>query len=595
MHDLIKKLLPYCLRHKQSYILGVLVVVISNYFAVRTTVWIGRAVDYLTRRGGTFEGIWRYILIILTYVTIAAVAQYFTRIFLIGASRVIEYEFRNDFFKHLTRLSPSFYDRMKTGDIISRATSDVDNVRMALGPGIMYPLNTLNLLPMTVAAMIAKNGTLTAISFIPMILVPFLVQYISNIIYKRSLAIRENFSNFSGRIQDSISGIRVIKAFVQSRHELEVLDKYSRENVRLNMALAKVQAVFFPMMIPLFRSGMVDIIWIGGRYVVPAGITPAGNRMTKGDLIAFVMLYANLFWPVMSLGWVLSIYQRASASMHRILLIWNQQPEIQDSKETDASLREIRGEIEFRNLTFSYPNTRRPSLMDISFRIETGKTLGIVGTVGSGKSTIASIISRLYDPPQGTVFIDSHDIRSFPLDVLRRSVGTVFQETYLFSESIEDNILFSAEDKPDRMDAATASRVASVEEDILGFPNQFQTQLGERGINLSGGQKQRVSLARAIATNPPILVLDDAFASIDTQTEERILGRLREVMRQRTTILMSHRISTVKMADEIIVLDDGRIIEHGKHEDLLAQGGVYADIFQRQRLEEAIQEEDNPA
>ena len=447
MAELIRKLLPYCIRHKWTYVLGTLIVVISNFCAVRTTVWVGKTVDYILSRDATFTGALRYILFIFVFAAIAAICLYYTRILLIGISRVIEYEFRNDFFRHLTRLSAAFYDHAKTGDVISRATTDVDNVRTALGPGIMYPLNALNLIPMTLWSMLAKSHTITAVCFLPLLIVPFLVNVFSNLMYKRSLKIRENFSEFSGRIQDSIAGIRVVKSFVQSEHELDILDDFSKKNVALNMSLARLQATFFPLMIPIFISGVIIIIYMGGRFVTtdPA-LVGKNNMISRGDLIAFVMLYGNLFFPVLGLGWVLSIYQRASASMHRMRLIWNQEPEITDSEETDKSLTKVTGSIEFRNLTFTYPQTESPSLRDISFRVEHGKTLGIVGSVGSGKSTIAHLIPRLYNPPPDTIFIDGVDVRKFPLSVLRGSIGFVFQETYLFSESIFKNISFGLSD-----------------------------------------------------------------------------------------------------------------------------------------------------
>lgn len=604
MAELIRRLLPYCMRHKRVYVLGTLVVIISNYCAVKTTVWVGRTIDHILGKTGTIEGVWHYILAILLFAIIAAVCQYYTRIFLIGVSRVIEYEFRNDFFRHLTRLSASFYDRAKTGDLISRATTDVDNVRMALGPGIMYPLNALNLIPMTLWSMLQKSHAITGFCFLPMLIVPVLVNIFSNVMYRRSLKIRENFSDFSGRMQDSIAGIRVVKSFVQSDHELDVLDRLSQKNVVLNMALARVQAAFFPLMIPIFVSGVVLIIWLGGRYVAtdPALIGKNG-MISKGDLIAFVMLYGNLFFPVLGLGWVLSIYQRASASMHRIQLIWKQEPEIHDTEETDPSLTSVRGDIEFRDLTFTYPQTDFPALQGISLHVKRGQTLGVVGSVGSGKSTLAHLIPRLYNPPSGKLLIDGVDIRKYPLSVLRGSIGFVFQETYLFSETIMENIRFGLSGEPSNIESVEAAgaspveaaRLAAIESEILGFPRQYETELGERGINLSGGQKQRVSLARALACNPPILILDDAFAAVDTHTEESILNGLRGVIRERTTILISHRTSTVRLADEIIVLDEGRIAERGTHDQLVALNGLYADIYRRQLLEAAIEGENNTA
>ena len=593
MRELVKVLYPYCLRHKWMFLWGALAVLASNYLYVRSFVWIGRAVDFILSPGATLAGVWRYIGIIAAIVGAGAVGQYLQRIFLICTSRAIEYELRNDFFNHLSRLSPAFYDRIRTGDIIARATSDMDQVRMALGPGMMYPLTTVCVVQVTLWAMAASSWPVTLYCFIPMLALPALVNVLANMMYERSLRTQEHFADFSGRIQESIAGIRVIKSFVQSRSEIRTLDEANEKYAALNMALARVQAAFHPILITLFILGNIVIIWVSSRFVTddPVLLADRSGMMTKGELVAFVMLYRNLFFPVLGLGWVTSVYQRAAASMHRILLIWDQAPAIKDAEETDSSLQSVRGEIEFRNLTFTFPKSDRPSLRGVSLRIPRGKSLGIVGPVGSGKSSIAQIVSRLYEAPPGRVFIDGHDIRSYPLDVLRRSVGMVFQETYLFSDTIAANICFGLGRDVDEEKAQDSARIASVDGDIQGFPDKYRTRLGERGVNLSGGQKQRIALARALVHDPPILVLDDAFASVDTHTEERILQELRSVMRERTTILVSHRTSTVREADEIIVLADGRIVERGTHDELVEHGGLYAEIHRRQQLEEAIKEE----
>jgi len=594
MTKLVTVLYPYCLRHRWMYLWGALAVLASNFLYVRSFVWTGRGVDFILSPSATMAGVWRYIGVISAIVGAGAVGQYFQRILLIGASRVVEYEMRNDFFKHLTRLSPGFYDRIRTGDIIARATSDMDQIRMALGPGIMYPLTTVSVVPVTLWAMAMSSWPVTLYSFIPMLGLPVLVNVLANKMYQRSLRTQEHFSDFSGRIQESITGIRVIKSFVQSRSEIGTLDEANEKYAALNMALARIQAAFHPILMTLFLLGIVVIIWVSSRFVTddPALLAKrSSGMMTKGELIAFVMLYRNLFFPVLGLGWVTSVYQRASASMHRILLIWHQEPAIKDAEETDVSLQDIRGEIEFRNLTFTFPKSDRPSLRGVSLKIPAGKSLGIVGPVGSGKSSIAQIVSRLYEAPPGRVFIDGRDVREYPLDVLRRSVGMVFQETYLFSDTIAANICFGLGREEDEEKAEAAARVASMDGDIQEFPDKYRTRLGERGINLSGGQKQRVALARALVCDPPILILDDAFASVDTHTEERILQELRSVMRERTTILVSHRTSTVREADEIIVLDDGEIVERGTHDELVERGGLYAEIHRRQQLAEAIEEE----
>ncbi|MBN1867182.1 ABC transporter ATP-binding protein [Candidatus Sumerlaeota bacterium] len=594
MRDLFRLLFPYCLRHKWKYVLGAATVVLSAMLNTDAQVWIGRAVDYVFSADMRFGGIWFYVATIGGLIGGAALAQYFQRLLLIITSRNIEFEMRNDFFAHLSRLSPSFYDRMKTGDIISRATTDIDQMRTALGPGIMHPIMTLGTACVSVFAMWRMSPTVTLICFTPMLILPILVRVMANLLYTRSLRIQEHFSLFSGRIQESIAGVRVVRSFVQEGHELDTLDEMNRRNFDLNMSRARIDAAFGPILVTAFTLGIILIIWVSSRFVVsdPSMVVPGSRSLTKGQLLSFVLLYRNLFWPLMGLGWILSIYQRAAASTRRLMLIWSIPPAIADSDETDRTVERVLGEIEFRDLTFAFPKTEADALKNVSFRLPAGKTLGIVGPVGSGKSTIAHLVARLYDPPAGTVFVDGRDVRTIPLDVLRQSIGMVFQETYLFSDTIAANICFGLRGETDAQKAADAARIASVDAEIEELPAQYESRLGERGVNLSGGQKQRVSLARAIACDPKILILDDAFASVDTHTEERILGQLRDVIRQRTAILISHRISTVQMADEIVVLDGGAIVQRGRHEDLVRTEGLYADIYRRQLLEEAVDEEE---
>jgi len=595
MFDLLRFLYPYCRRYKWKYVWGVVTVIVTNVLMVRANVLVGRTVDAIFRPDMSAAGVAGNIALIAVCVAVGSISLYMQRILLIGTSRVIEYELRNDFFGHLMRLSASFFDRSKTGDILARATSDIEQIRMALGPGILYPLTAVAILPTTLWAMFSASWPVALFSLAPMLLLPLVVSLMANLTYKRSLKVQEHYSDFSGRIQESITGIRVVKAYVQREHELETLNEGNRRNAALNLELAKVSAAFHPTLMTLFVLGTISILWNANNYLTADAALAASTKMlTKGDLLSFVLLYRYLFFPILRFGWVISAMQRAAASMVRLRLIWALKPEIQDTEETDTSLDRVEGAIEIRNLTFTYPKAIRPSLVGVNLKLGAGRTLGIVGPVGCGKSTLGRLIARLYDPPENTVFLDGHDVRRYPLAVLRGAVGIVFQETYLFSDTVRENIRFglSAEVSEEDVDRRVreSARIAAVEEEVERLPNQYDTILGERGVNLSGGQKQRVSLARAVASGRPILILDDAFASVDTHTEERILRGLRDVMKERTTILISHRISTVQLADEIIVLAEGRIAEQGTHAELLKKRGLYYDIYERQLLEESVEE-----
>ncbi|MFI5185019.1 MAG: ABC transporter ATP-binding protein, partial [Vicinamibacteria bacterium] len=504
---------------------------------------------------------------------------YYMRIVLIGVSREIEYELRNDVFRHLQRLAPRYYETNRVGDIMSRATNDMTAVRMVLGPGIMYTANTLATCVGTVVLMAMISPRLLGLALLPLALVSILVRHFGRKIHDRFEKVQEQLSNMTALVQENLSGARVVKAYVQEPHELARFEACNEEFVERNRALIRMFGALYPGIQLLMGAGAIMVLWLGGRMVV-------SGTITLGSFVAFGTYLTMLHWPMIALGWVVNIFERGEASMGRICAMLDAPPEIRD--EAPESVTELKGAVEFRGLTFTYGGA--PALSDIDLRVPAGATVAIVGPTGSGKSTLVSLLPRLHEAPPGTLFVDGHDIRRLPLATLRGAVGFVPQETFLFSDTVRENVAFgvtSADDAAPR--AEWAAEVAQLAKDVKDFPKGFDTFVGERGITLSGGQKQRTALARALAVDPRILVLDDSLSAVDTETEEEILKGLRAVRASRTTFLVSHRISTVKDADLIVVLRDGRIIERGSHDELLALGGFYADLNRRQLLEKEME------
>jgi ATP-binding cassette subfamily B protein len=545
-----------------------------------------------------------YCLIIMAAMLAKGLLSFWTRWILIGVSREIEFDLRNDLLARLIKLEPEFYARNRTGDLMSRATNDLNNVRMVLGPGIMYTATTIATMSMAIFFMAELSPSLTLWVLLPVPLVAISVRYFGQVIHRLSERIQVALGVLSTKAQENLTGVRVIRAYVQEKPEVASFDKANREYVQQNIQLIGTMSIFFPALTALIGLTVVVLLGMGGMQVVD-------GRISLGTFSAFYVFLIQLIFPMIALGWVTNIFQRGAASMGRLNYILHAEPNIcdeapsparapgRDGNRAGAGSAEpdsvIRGEIEFRHLTFAYPASGNgagngPVLRDISLHIPAGSTLAIVGPTGSGKSTLAALIARLWEAPPGTLLIDGRSIREYPLEALRRSIGYVPQDTFLFSETIRENIAFGVEDLSEEQ-IMEAAEIASISGEIQGFPHRFETMVGERGITLSGGQKQRTSLARAILRKPRILILDDALSSVDTDTEERILRQLRHVMRQRTTILVAHRISTVKGADRIVVLRGGEIIERGTHDELLALGGYYADLYQKQLLEEELERE----
>lgn len=578
----LRTLLPYLGRHRKPLLLGFLALVLADGFQLATP-WVFKfAIDGLERDVSRSMLAW-FAGLLLALAACGGVARFFMRRLVIGASREIEYELRNDFFDKLTRLSFSFYNRTPTGDLMARATNDLNAIRAVLGPGIMYAVNTTVTLSAALTLMIVLSGRLTLVSLIPLPLISVFMYRYGKVIHKRFEEVQEQFSEITARAQEYLSGIRVVKAYVQEDAASRDFRLRNEDYLESNMRLVRINGLFSPAIEFLAGFGSVLVLGFGGWLVID-------DRITLGTFVAFNAYLVMLIWPMIALGWVVSLFQRGAASMKRVNRILDAVPEVGDPPAgTQASFRPRRGALEFRDVHFAYGS--RPGaavLRGINLTVRPGETVAVVGATGSGKTTLINLVPRLYDPTRGAVLLDGLDLRAIPLAELRGALGYVPQETFLFSRTVAKNISLgrpeAEEDQIRRV--AELSRLA---DDILEFPDRFQTMVGERGVTLSGGQKQRTAIARALLRDPAVLILDDALSSVDTKTEEEILAGLREFMKDRTTLLVAHRISTVKLADRIIVLGDGEIVEEGSHEELLVLNRDYADLVRMQQLEEELE------
>jgi ATP-binding cassette subfamily B protein len=579
----LRTLLPYLRPYRWAYLLGLALVVVSNFFAATGPRFLQQGIDAL-RNGGGFPAVKTAVLLLIGVALVGAVARYGMRELLNSGSRRVETDLRDQLYIHLQRMSAEFYDRYPTGDVMARTTNDLLAVRMVAGPALMYLVDTTIRALLIAPAMVGISAHLTLLALVPLLGLPIAMVSLGRVIHQRSQAIQAQFSELTTHAHENLSGVRVVRSYRQERAEIEHFRQLSETYLARNLGLARVQGAFFPLLTLLGGLSGLVVLYAGARLVM-------GGSVSVGQFVAFGVYLAMLVWPMIALGWAVNLVQRGAASMGRINQLFRERPAI-TSPPLPTSLPPAKGAraLELRNVWFSYPGAKERGwvLQDISFTVAPGSSLAIVGPTGAGKSALLDLIVRAYDPDRGAVLIDGVDLRQLTLEELHRAVGFVPQETFLFGETLRRNILLGA---PDDGRLEQVADVAQLTEALPALPDGYETLIGERGINLSGGQKQRAAIARALAQDPPIFVLDDALSAVDAQTEARILAGLRDALAGRTSVIVSHRLAAVRDADWILVLDGGRIVEQGVHADLITRGGRYWELLRRQQLEQELEAE----